>query len=283
MPIIDSFVHFLSLEKGLSHNTKIAYKSDISHFLDTINDTLLSEVTGKVLLDYLQSLQKLSYAPSSIYRKMIALKIFFRFAKEEELIKEDPSSFFVTPKLWQLIPEVLTIEEVEELLNAPDESTFVGARDKAVLELIYATGLRVSECCQVKTSDIEDGFIRVMGKGKKERMVPVGKKALQAIAYYKKKYIKKGGYLFINRKGEKISRVTVFLRMKHYAKKAQIAKKISPHTLRHSFATHLLENDADLRLIQEMLGHENIATTDRYTHISQKRLAGSFKTFHPRM
>ncbi len=281
MSQLDHFSYYLSLEKGVGSTTQSAYLSDISGFLHSTPHSI-NRVSADEIVSYLKKLQEEGYASSSIYRKIVAIKLFFRFLTREKKIKEDPSLFLTSPKIWQLIPEILTIEEVDRLLQQPDISIFIGARDKAILELIYATGLRVSECARVQVKDIQDGFIKVMGKGKKERILPIGGQALQAIDWYQKRYREKGGVLFISSKGNPISRVTIYTQINKYAEKAGIQKKISPHTLRHSFATHLLENGADLRLIQAMLGHESVATTDRYTHISRKQLSTSFDQFHPR-
>lgn len=281
MSHLPQFSYFLSLEKGVSSNTRAAYCSDISLFLQAFSHPI-EKVTRDEIIGYLKKLQEEGYASSTIYRKIVAIKLFFRFLRQEEIVQEDPSTLLTSPKLWQLIPEVLTIEEVEKLLSQPDIRSFVGARDKAILELIYATGIRVSECAKVKVGDIEDGFIKVMGKGKKERILPVGRRALEAIDWYQDRYIQGNGFLFVTKKGKPISRVQIYLQLNRYAEKAGITKKISPHTLRHSFATHLLENGADLRLIQAMLGHESVATTDRYTHISSKKMMHSFDHFHPR-
>ncbi len=213
----------------------------------------------------------------------MAIKSFFRFLKQEGHFQGEPL-FLETPKVWQLIPEVLSEKEVEALLEAPKADSFLGARDKAILEVLYATGIRVSECCNLKIEDVEDSFIKVFGKGKKERIVPIGEKAIQAIDQYLA-YLdgsKPSEALFVCKKGKKLKRETLFLRVKFYAKKAGITKNVSPHVLRHCFATHLLENGADLRLIQEMLGHESISTTDRYTQVSQNVLQNSFKKFHPK-
>lgn len=185
--------------------------------------------------------------------------------------------------MWQLVPEVMSVEEVDKLLAQPSQEDAAGARDKAVLELLYATGMRVSELCSLKLHDLSDTFVKVRGKGKKERLIPVGKKAIAAVDHYLLHFRgEKGDALFLGPRGKPLDRVTVWARVKFYAKKGGILKEISPHTLRHSFASHLLENGADLRLIQDMLGHEDIGTTDRYTHVTGSRLKSAFKAFHPR-
>ncbi|NGX33091.1 MAG: hypothetical protein K1060chlam4_01152, partial [Candidatus Anoxychlamydiales bacterium] len=222
---------------------------------------------------------------SSIYRSFVAIKVLFRFLKKENAIKKDITLYLDLPKIWQFLPSVMTYQEVDSLLNQIKTEDFVGARDKAILELLYATGIRVSECCSLKILDVNDDFIKVMGKGKKQRLVPIGKKAIEAIDHYLLNFrneVKGLDYLFISKGGKKINRVTIYNRIKLYAKGANIKKNISPHTLRHSFATHLLENGADLRLIQDMLGHADISTTDRYTHISKAHLKRAFESFHPR-
>lgn len=217
---------------------------------------------------------------------LVAIKVFFRFLKKEGLISVDLGCYFETPKIWQLIPEVLQIGEVDALLSQPKIDDRIGARDKAILELLYATGMRVSELCGLCIHDLSDTFVKVQGKGNKERIIPVGKKAIVAVDHYLVHYRgevrEENGPLFVTSGGKPIDRIMVWNRVKMYAKKAGIAKSISPHTLRHSFATHLLEGGADLRLIQDMLGHEDIGTTDRYTHVSGSRLRAAFKEFHPR-
>jgi integrase/recombinase XerD len=218
---------------------------------------------------------------------LVAVKMLFRFLKREKAITKDVTLHLDSPRMWQLIPEVLTVAEVEALLDAPDTDSSIGSRDKAVLQTIYASGLRVSEVCGLNLQDVDDEVVRIKGKGGKERVVPIAKAAVDAIDHYLQYYRQdssdaKQVPLFVSEKGKRIDRILVWKRIKHYAKCADIQKEISPHTLRHSFATHLLENGADLRVIQEMLGHSNISTTDRYTHISQRHLAEAFAAFHPR-
>jgi len=283
---INDFLNQIRFEKGLSLNTVEAYKRDIHLFITLVKVGNWQEVTAKSLLDFLQALKDANYASSSVYRTLIAIKIFFKFLKKECIIDTDLSSYFDTPKIWQLIPEIMTIAEVDQLLAQPNSKNFINARDKAILELLYATGIRVSELCQLRMNDLNDTFIRVMGKGQKERIVPVGKKAIEAVDFFLLNFHhnnqEENGFLFVTKKGTPISRLTVWLRVKECARLAGIKKSISPHTLRHSFATHLLENGADLRLIQEMLGHSDISTTDKYIHITGNRLKTAFYLFHPR-
>lgn len=286
------FIAYCRSEKGLSLNTLDAYSSDITHFLSfikTYNPSVLSylAITQEHIIQFLKFLQQKKYASASSSRAFISIKIFFRFLKRERLITKNITEYLESPKLWQLIPEVLTQEEVEALLLLPNPLTPLGCRNLALLELLYSSGLRVSELCALTLYDIDDTFIRVMGKGSKERLVPIGSKALQAIDNYLLHFRDTQSSLeekrvFLTKSGKPLDRFTVWKIIKHYAKCAKITKNISPHTLRHSFATHLLDNGADLRVIQEFLGHANIATTERYTHISQKKLQDSFYTYHPK-
>lgn len=287
---ISDFLSYISSEKGLASNTIEAYGRDISlfaSFLVSIDITSLKKVSSASLISFLSDLKDKQYASSSISRMLIALKVFFRFLKKEGWIDADPSQHIDTPKIWQLIPEVMSASEVDQLLQAQDRDTYVGARDFAALQVMYASGLRVSELCSLNLFDINEESVRVKGKGGKERIIPIAKVAIGAVDQYLGKFrqqIEKQEEpaLFLTGSGKRIDRVLIWNRIKYYAKKAQIQKNVSPHTLRHSFATHLLENGADLRIIQEMLGHASIATTDRYTHISQKHLHEAFQAFHPR-
>lgn len=286
---IDNFFSYLGSEKGLAQNTLISYRRDIEMlfiFLEENKISSFEQIKDADIIDFLAILKAKDYATSSICRAMISVKSLFRFLKREKVVEKNIALSLDSPRMWQLIPEVLTVAEVEDLLKAPDVNTMIGARDKAIFQIIYASGLRVSEVCSLDLQDVNDEFVRVKGKGGKERIVPIAKMAVEAIDHYLLFYRKKNDRekaLFIGGKGKRIDRTLVWKRIKFYAKVARIDKKISPHTLRHSFATHLLENGADLRVIQEMLGHSNISTTDRYTHISQQHLIKAFETFHPRI
>lgn len=278
---ISDFLDYLASEKGLSANTIEAYGKDARRFalhLESEQKSSFREASSDSLYGFLTLLKEQKYASSSICRMIVAVKVLFRFLKKEGLIDVNPGRYFETPRIWQLIPEVMTQEEVDQLLKQPQDP-----RDRAILEMLYATGMRVSELCSLKISDVSEGCVRIFGKGRKERMVPVGRKALEAIqCYLSSRQAKPDEPLFISRRGTAVSRIQIWADLRAYAKQAGIAKAVSPHTLRHSFATHLLENGADLRLIQDMLGHEDIGTTDRYTHIANNRLLSAFKTFHPR-
>lgn len=286
---LEDFISYLGSERGLASNTLIAYQRDLQLFwkiLQKRDIAELSEIEEKDLLFFLNELKTKEYASSSVYRFMMTLKVFFRFLKREKIISQETAFYLDTPKLWQLVPEILTISEMEKLLSLPATDQFLGARDKAIFEVLYASGLRVSELCSLNIRDVDDDFVHVKGKGGKERIVPIARKAIDAIDHYlhnfRRTVDEQDQALFISKTGKRIDRMTVWNRVKFYARKGGIVKEISPHTFRHSFATHLLENGADLRIIQELLGHSSIATTDRYTQISQKHLTASFEAFHPR-
>jgi integrase/recombinase XerD len=285
--LLEDFLSYLGSEKGLSSNTLAAYRRDnisLIQFLKAKGIQQAAFVTEDHIIAYLTGLKEKHYADSSLCRMVIAIKVFFRFLIREAVIATDPLALLDAPKLWQLIPEVLSVAEVNALLLAPDLKTKAGVRDRAILAVMYASGLRVSEVCDLNIHSIDDAVLRVKGKGGKERVVPVAKAAVDAVDAYLLQVRKEGSgdALFLTDKGKRIDRNFIWKRVKLYAKWAGIAKKISPHTLRHSFATHLLENGADLRVIQEMLGHASIATTDRYTHLSQRHLIEAFEAFHPR-
>jgi integrase/recombinase XerD len=287
---VNDFLAYLGSEKGLAQNTLISYRRDIEMFLSLLKEcgvSSIDRVQEEDLIGFLSTLKSKNYAVSSMCRAIVAIKMLFRFLKREKIIEKDIAMHLDSPRMWQLIPEVLTVAEVEDLLRAPDMNSFLGARDQAILQVIYASGLRVSEVCSLNLQDVDDHIVRVRGKGGKERIVPIAKSAVDAVDHYLVHYRQyageeKTGPLFVSEKGKRIDRTLVWKRIKLYAKLAGIKKEISPHTLRHSFATHLLENGADLRIIQEMLGHSNISTTDRYTHISQRHLVEAFEAFHPR-
>lgn len=255
--------------------------------------TFLSEIgitdshyTREAIQEFLACQREKGFAASTVARRMIALKVFFKFLRREGEIPQNIALYLQTPKQWKTLPEYLTEEEVLRLIEIQDE-TPDGIRDRALFELLYSSGLRVSELCGMKIYDVEDQYVKVMGKGGKERVVPLGGPALKAIDRYlheiRSQYdSEKNPILFLTNRGKPITRIFVWQRIKVRAKEAGITKNISPHTLRHTFATHLLDNGADLRVIQEMLGHATIASTDRYTHVSRVRLQEAFNAFHPR-
>lgn len=287
---LNDFYSYIASEKGLATNTIEAYKRDTKRFVEYVRKSGIDHfqnISQDHIVGFLKTLQEKRFASASLCRNLISIKVLFRFLRRERIVLTNVAIALESPKLWQLIPEVLTTEEVQTLLAAVDRDSPLGARDAAILELLYSSGLRVSESCTLTIYDIDDQFVRVMGKGSKERLVPIGSAALKAIDHYLLHYrdtqkSKEVTTLFLTNKGKPIDRITIWKMVKFYAKKASITKQISPHTLRHSFATHLLDNGADLRVIQEFLGHSDIKTTDRYTHISQKRLKDSFYMHHPR-
>ena len=289
----DQFTDFLSYiasEKGLALNTIKAYSADIQFFilfLQNLGLVNFNQVTTNQIIQYLSSLKDANYATASICRSLIAIKVLFRFLSREGIISNNVALYIQTPKLWQIIPEVLTPEEIDCLLAAPDLTTAEGARNKAILEILYASGLRVSELCSLDLYSIDDTFVRVVGKGSKERLVPIGKMAIQAIDHYLIHFrnqceSERESALFVGKSGKRIDRIQIWRMIKEYGTLVGITKNISPHTLRHSFATHLLDNGADLRVIQEMLGHASISSTDRYTQVSRSHLQEAFQTYHPR-
>ncbi|NGX42925.1 MAG: Tyrosine recombinase XerD [Chlamydiae bacterium] len=287
---LDDFLSYIGSEKGLSPNTIEAYQRDCLKFVNFLEENgthSFPQVSQSHIVDFLSVLNAKGLASASICRHLIAIKVLFRFLRRENIVQANVALYLETPKLWQLIPEVLTQEEVAILLQQPDPNHPVGARDKAILELLYASGLRVSEVCSMQIYDVDDDTVRVLGKGRKERLVPLGKHALKAIDHYLLHYrcqvdSEKQKALFVTKTGRHIDRVSVWRMIKNYAKNGGITKNISPHTLRHSFATHLLDNGAELRVIQEMLGHASISSTERYTHISRSHIQKAFEAFHPR-
>jgi integrase/recombinase XerD len=290
---VDLFLDYLSVERGLSLNTLVSYRRDLNtylKFLDAIAKKTVSATSREDIRDFMMHEKDKGLSVNSIARNLAALRTFYRFLAREKLIKADVSSYIDSPKLWKKIPDILSFDEVERLIESTDLNKPQGIRDRAILELMYATGMRVSEVSYIKVSDVnaDVGFVRCLGKGKKERIIPLGKKAITAIGRYLEKVRPaqlKGlssAELFLNRSGKKISRISLWKLIKGYARKARIKKEMRPHILRHTFATHLLERGADLRSVQEMLGHANISTTQIYTHVTQDRLKSIHKQFHPR-
>lgn len=291
--LIEEFLNYLTVEKGLSKNTIMAYKTDLTHFISRMEKLEIKDVGAlkrQDIMSYLLYLKDKGIGSNSISRALVAIKMFYRFLVQEHLAKDDVAGILESPRLIRALPDVLNITEVDKLLSAPDLRDWIGIRDKAALELLYATGMRVSEIVELTKEglNLDIGFIKCRGKGDKERIVPIGKKAKEAVTRYLEKVRpqlvkrKDDPHLFVSRLGKKISRQTFWKMIKRYAKLARIKKEITPHTLRHSFATHLLEKGADLRVVQEMLGHADIATTQLYTHIDRTRLKSIHKQFHPR-
>lgn len=291
--LIDSFLDYLSVERALAKNTIIAYRQDLNIYLDFIikgGMQALSKVTKNDIVEFMLSQKDSKVSPTSISRRLAAIRMFHRFLCRERVLKSDPTTLIESPKLWKKVPDTLSLNEVEALISQPKARDHQGARDKAILETLYATGMRVSESCdlEINNLNLDIGFLRCTGKGNKERVIPLGRKAIHSIKRYlefsRPHFLKQktSKYLFISRSASKLSRQSVWKLIKRYALEAKIKKPVKVHTLRHSFATHLLERGADLRSVQEMLGHSNISTTQIYTHIDKERLKSVYKMFHPR-
>ncbi len=271
----------------------ISYREDLNTYLDFMGElkiVALSKITRNDITGFMLNQRDRGIAANSVARRLAAIRMFHRFLAREKIVKNDPTSLIDSPKLWKKIPDSLTLNEVESLIAQPDIRDKQGIRDKAILETLYATGMRVSEAVNLRTDNVnmDIGFLRCIGKGDKERVIPLGKKAIAAIKRYlevsRPRFMrnKQSDYLFVSRLGKRISRQSMWKIIKRYARQARIKKPIRPHILRHSFATHLLERGADLRSVQEMLGHSNISTTQIYTHINKDRLKSIHKQFHPR-
>jgi len=289
--LTDQFINYLRLERGLADNTIQAYSRDLIKFTQFLEKSDLNplQISRDQISEYAGALRK-GLSVRSVARNISAIKMFFRFLTSEGYIKENPARLLETPRLPRRLPDVLSMAEVEQLLAQPDPSTPMGKRDCAMLELLYATGLRVSELVGLKVLSInlEAGHVRTFGKGSKERLVPIGGKAIQAVREYLSNgrfQLLKGAnlpYLFLNFRGRPLTRQGFWKIIKKYGKEAGIQKEISPHSIRHSFASHLLEAGADLRSVQVMLGHEDISTTQIYTHVTRKRLKELHTKCHPR-
>lgn len=291
---IKEFLDYLSVERGLSKNTILAYGEDLNKFsgyLASHNIKDLDSVKRSDITKFMLGLKDSGLSSNSISRNLAAIKVFYKFLTREGLIKTDIAGLLESPKIIRTLPEVLTLGEVDSFLKAVSGRGWISTRDKAVLEVMYATGLRVSEMVELLMNNVNlgMGFVKCAGKGGKERIVPLGREAAGCV----KKYLEKTRpglaksraderHLFLSKLGKKISRQSFWKMIKKYARLAGIKRKIKPHTLRHSFATHLLERGADLRSVQEMLGHADISTTQLYTHINRERLKGIHKKFHPR-
>jgi integrase/recombinase XerD len=290
---IRTFLNYVRIEKGLADNTIAAYGRDLAKLAAFAKAHSLATRTIQRddVVDFLGSLYKQGLDSRSVARHLVTVRNFFRFALTEEWMKSDPTQNLESPKIWKSLPGCLTVEEVDRLLAQPDPASRLGLRDKALLELLYSTGLRVSELVGVRIGDVDmqSGCLRCVGKGNKERLVPVGKQAIAAVGNYlrdaRPRLIGRRAqvpYLFLNVRGGKLSRVGFWKVLKQYGRKAGLQRKLSPHKLRHSFATHLLERGADLRSVQLMLGHADISTTQIYTHVIQERLKQVYKAHHPR-
>ncbi|WP_299759895.1 site-specific tyrosine recombinase XerD [uncultured Pontibacter sp.] len=292
---LKQFEEYLKLEKSLSKHSVEAYGRDMRklvEFLDARGLQVAPEnISPAILRDFLEWINELGMTPHSQARTLSGIRAFYKFLIMEDMMQTDPTDTIEAPKLSRKLPDTLAFHEIEQLLAAIDLSTPEGTRNRAILETLYSSGLRVSELLDLRISNLyEDaGFLKIAGKGEKERLVPIGRDALKHIKLYREGIrchltIKKGheDILFLNRRGAKLTRVMVFTIIKDLTAKAGIQKTVSPHTFRHSFATHLIEGGADLRAVQEMLGHESITTTEIYTHLDRDYLKQVIKDFHPR-
>ncbi|GAA6236540.1 site-specific tyrosine recombinase XerD [Apilactobacillus micheneri] len=290
---INDYLHFLLIERGLSENTIKSYHQDLAEFANYLSKEHINsfkDVDSRIILNYMKYMKENGKARNSIIRFISTMRKFFKYLLRFHYIKNDPMIKIDTPKQAQHFPSVLTTKEVDRLLSTPDTNDKYGIRDRAIFEVMYATGLRVSEMVHLKMDNLhlEMGIIQTLGKGDKERIIPIGTQAIKWINFYvsssRSKLLKnrRSDYLFLNAHGGGLSRQSIWQKIKRYVALAGIKKDVTPHTLRHSFATHILENGADLRIVQELLGHSDISTTQIYTHISHEHLNQSFNKYHPR-
>ncbi len=290
---VEEFINYLAVERGLAKNTLLAYQRDLNKYvgyLEGVGIKNIDQVKRDHITNFMFDEKKNELSTNSICRSLAAIKTFHRFLVRERLAKEDPTTLVDTPKLWKRIPEVLTVAEIEMMITASKGNKPQVIRDRAILELFYASGMRVSELVHLKMDDInfEIGYVRCIGKGSKERIIPIGRRAREAVQKYCETVRKAQAkdnfvtFIFLSRLGKKISRQSIWKIIKQCARRANIKKEIKPHALRHSFATHLLEHGADLRSVQEMLGHADISTTQIYTHVDREKLKSVHKEFHPR-
>jgi integrase/recombinase XerD len=290
---VRTFLNCLRVERGLADNTIKAYRRDIGKltaFMVERSITDTKDVTRSDVVDFLASLYHARLDSRSVARHLVTIRHFFRFALTEGYITEDPAFTIEAPKFRQSLPTFLSVQEVDLLLQRPNTSTAAGKRDRAMIELMYSCGLRVSELCGLQVDDLQPdaGCLRCIGKGNKERLVPVGKQALAAVAQYLRSARpeilgeRSSTFLFVSQKGNKMDRVNFWKILRDYGRLAGLRKELTPHMLRHSFATHLLDRGADLRSVQIMLGHSDISTTQIYTHVVEERLKQVYKAHHPR-
>ncbi len=290
---LEQFLGYLRVECGLAWNTLQAYERDLRDlvgFATAQGYPSASRLTAVLVQQFLKGLHQRGLAHASITRHLASTRVFLRFCQMNGWVQEDVASLLETPTRWQRLPETLNVKHVEALLAAPDPQDALYLRDRAILELLYATGLRVSELCHLRCGDVnlQIGYVRCLGKGRKERVVPVGRTALEAVRDYQhglRSFLAAGvecDCLFLSRTGRPLGRENCWRLVAKYAARAGLATSVSPHTLRHSFATHMLEGGADLRVLQELLGHANVSTTQIYTHVDRKRLKSIHTRFHPR-
>ena len=287
---LELFLHYLLVEKGLSSNTLEAYGRDLKRFESYLKSKNILTCSTEEIIAFLQELREQGLSAASLARTLSSLKSFYRFLLSEGMLRNDPTLPLYAPKRWQKLPHVLSCKEVEKLLDIDKQKGPQGLRDDAWLELLYATGMRVTELISLKLCNIhwETSYLTTIGKGSKERLIPLSLQAMKKLKRYLKEarplLLKKkdSEFIFLNRRGEPLTRQYIWQLMRRYARSAGITKTISPHTLRHSFASHLLEHGADLRSVQLMLGHSDISTTQIYTHVTREHLKKIHRTYHPR-
>ena len=291
--LLERYADFLALERGSANRTQEAYARDVVRFVEFATTKGVKapvDVTPRLLREFVYHLKDLGLSPSSIRRTVSGVRSYFKFLIGDGHMVRDPSERLETPKRWRTLPEVLTVAEIQKLIAAPTMDDPLYFRDRAMLEVAYGAGLRVSEWITIGVKDalLDDGLVRVFGKGSKERLVPIGRSAIGALAIYMREHrptLEQGGgkgTLFLNARGTPLSRMGAWKILQKYVKRSGITKRVYPHTLRHSFATHLLEGGADLRAVQEMLGHADISTTQIYTHVDREYLRQVHKRYHPR-
>ncbi|MFB3884297.1 MAG: site-specific tyrosine recombinase XerD [Thermodesulfobacteriota bacterium] len=291
--LLDQFLHYVVVEKGLSRNTIDAYSHGLNRFLDYLKAKGVQEISRVSKLDvraFLLALKRQGLSTKTVVRNLAAIRSFFHFLIQEEILEANPIEELESPRIPKTLPEILTLKEVERLLEQPDPKTPMGIRDRAMLEVLYATGMRVSELTRLPINQVnlEAGYVLVLGKGSKERIIPLGNEAMKWVTHYlggargRLAKRKESPFLFVNRMGNGLSRQQFWKMIKAYGRRGGIRKRITPHLLRHSFASHLLERGADLRSVQMMLGHVDISTTQIYTHVTGERLKKVHQKFHPR-
>lgn len=290
-PIITDFINYLSVEKGLSRNTLVSYGLDLAAYQAFVKKEKSGDwaaVKREDILSFMMREKKREMEASSIARRLVAIKLFHRFLVKERFLTEDVTRVLESPRLWKKLPHFMSTAEIEKILEQTAGSDAILARDRAILESLYTTGMRVSELVGLKINDVnfESSFLKCRGKGDKERLIPIGRKGIEALRFYLEKVrVKqkaKTDHFFIGKSGKGLTREFIWQMIQKYTKRAGLTKKITPHTFRHSFATHLLEGGADLRIVQELLGHADISTTQIYTHVSRDHLKSVHSKYHPR-
>ncbi|MFI5164171.1 MAG: site-specific tyrosine recombinase XerD [Bacteroidia bacterium] len=292
---LKGFQSFLRLEKSLAKNSIVAYTEDVERFIQFLSDKKYDLSPEKIehshMTEFIKWLNEKDRSATTQSRVISGMRAFYKYLLLENLVSKNPTELLETPKLGRKLPDVLNVDDIDKILSAIDMSSPKGQRDRTMLETMYSCGLRVSELVNLKISDLffDTGFVRVIGKGNKQRLIPIGREAMKFIDIYKNEIrvhteVKKGfeDFLFLNNRGRKLTTTMIFLIIKKIAMQIGMKKHVSPHTFRHSFATHLVENGADLRAVQEMLGHESITTTEIYTHLDRKYLRDTIEKFHPR-